>query len=267
MNDRITYAQRALFWSLRRSLPAALVALDVSRRARVVCPPGPYTIPAAGTLILDGVTIALTAGSRTAAQLVTEINAAVAPATPASADASAGLVLVSAAAPTEADPAEIVIGDGTANEALGLMAGDSDSLVLALGSTRPRLLERELEWPGHYDAPTIGIDGVVRDVSAVPLRQDEAIISIALACLVPGAAGYHEAARERTQAVCSAIADVIRAGDGRAPYLIGGETYGADIVKCEPGDPSIRMGSLGRQQAALPFGLATLPVTVRVYAP
>jgi len=27
------------------------------------------------------------------------------------------------------------------------------------------------------------------------------------------------------------------------------------------------MGSLGRQQAALPFGLATLPVTVRVYAP
>lgn len=265
MSDRITYAQRALFWSLRRSLPAALAALDTSRRAKVICPPGPYTIPAAGTVVLDGTTVALTAGSRTATQVAAEINASIAAL--ASVDASSGLVLTSAVAPTEDDPACITVGAGTANEALGLMAGDSDSVVLALGSTRPRLLERELEWPAAYDAPTIGIDGVVRDVSVSPLRQDEAIVSIALACLVPGVAGYHESARERTQAVVAAVADVIRAGDGRAGYLVGGEVYGDSIIKAEPGDPSIRMGSIGRQQAALPFGLATLPVTVRVYAP
>lgn len=265
MSDRITYAQRALFWSLRRSLATALATLDTTRRARVICPPGPYTIPSSGTVIVNGTTIALTAGSRTAAQVAAEVNASL-PGV-ASADASSGLVLASTGAPTEADPAEVIIGDGTANAALGLVAGDSDSVICALGSTRPRLLERELEWPGHYDAPTVGIDGIVRDVSVAPLRQDEAIVSIALACLVPGVAGYHEAARERTQAFVAAVADVIRVGDGRAGYLVGGEVYGDQIIKAEPGDPSIRMGSLGRQQAALPFGLATLPVTVRVYAP
>lgn len=265
--DRATYATQALLWSLRRDLPAALTAADVTRRAKVVCPPGPYTIPAAGTLIINGTTIALTAGSRTATQVAAEINASI-PAL-ASVDASLGLVLTGAAAPTATAPSTITVYDGTANEALGLQAGDSDRIVQAIGTPRVRFFERQLALLDDWDGPVVAFEREVRDTSQVPLRLDAAIINIALLAVVPGFPDCAAAAHEAVSAFAQALAGVIRTGDGRASSnaenLIGGETYGSLIEKAEVGPVAVSYAERGNKTTHIPYGVAQIPIEVRLY--
>lgn len=97
-------ACRALRDWLLWKLPASCVTINNARAAFLRAPgPGPYTIPASADLSisLDGTTytdVALTSGSRTTTQLVTEINAAMG-ATVASADSDDKLLLTSTTSP------------------------------------------------------------------------------------------------------------------------------------------------------------------------
>lgn len=265
--DRSSYAIRALLWSLRRDLPAALALADTTRRATVICPPGPYVIPALGTVILNGTTVSLTAGSRTAAQVAAQINAAITGL--ASVDTSLGLVLASATAPTATAPSFVEVGNGTANEVLGLVAGDSDRVVQAIGSPRVRFFERQLGLLDDWDGPVVAFEREIRDAPQTPLRLNAAIINISLLAVVPGFADCASAAHEAISAFAQVLAGVIRAGDGRAAsnaeYLVGGETYGSLIEKAEVGPVSVSYTERGNKVTRLPYGVAQIPIEVRLY--
>jgi len=97
-------AARALRDWLLWKLPASCATINAARAAFLRAPqPGPYEMPVAGVLklSLDGtpVNAASTSGSRTTAQMVTEINAAMG-ATVASADADDRLLLTSTTTPS-----------------------------------------------------------------------------------------------------------------------------------------------------------------------
>jgi hypothetical protein len=146
-------AARALRDWLLWQLPAACVLVNAQRAAFLRAPqPGPYTIPSNAALkvsITDkaGTTssIALTSGSRTTAQLVTEINASVS--NLASADANDHLVLTSTTAPsyvasggdlTLTDSVVAIGADTTgANAALGFETGGQYSLRTAVTPPGP----------------------------------------------------------------------------------------------------------------------------------
>lgn len=145
ISPEATVASLLREWLLQE-LPASVATVNASRAASVRAPqPGPYTIPASGSLkvsITDKAgsttSIALTAGSRTTAQLVTEINAAVAGI--ASADTDDHLVLTSTTAPSytastgaTVDSVMAVGADDTAvNTALGWDISGEHSICTAL---------------------------------------------------------------------------------------------------------------------------------------
>src|SRR3990172_1541204 len=115
--DPTTRAVRALATTLRDLLPAKITTADAARFAVVTCATGPYTVPLSGTLKINTSTMALTSGSRTAAQVAAEISVS---GVTASADADGRLILTSTTAATEDAPSKIEISNGTANASLGL---------------------------------------------------------------------------------------------------------------------------------------------------
>ena len=128
-------------WLLLR-LPAKVTEVNLLRAAVVRAPwAGPYTIPAGGTLGI-GVTIAetfvsvaLTSGSRTAAQLATDINAATGLSGVASADSDGRLVLTSPTPPTTSTASTVRVRGNTAadvNSVLGLDSGGVRRVTQAL---------------------------------------------------------------------------------------------------------------------------------------
>jgi hypothetical protein len=129
------YLREWLLWKL----PAACVAVNLLRAATLLAPgPGPYTIPSGAKLKLsltgksstEMTEVTLTSGSRTTAQLVTEINTAMG-ASVASADTEDRLLLTSTTPPSfvavtlVATDSIIAVGyDETgANDALGFESG------------------------------------------------------------------------------------------------------------------------------------------------
>lgn len=135
-------AARALRDWLLWQLPAACVLVNAQRAAFLRAPrPGPYTVPALAVLKLSvtdkaGTTAsgALTAGSRTATQMATDINAIIA--STASVDSDDHLLLTSTNAPSYVD-ATLVATDSVvavgvdltgANAALGFETSGQHSL-------------------------------------------------------------------------------------------------------------------------------------------
>lgn len=138
-----------LLWKL----PAACVLVNAARAASLRAPqPGPYTISANAVLNLSitdkaGTTFAvtLTSGSRTAAQLVSEINTAVG-STVASADADDHLLLTGTAPSFSASGGDLTLTDSLvaigpdttgANAALGFETSGQHSLRTAVTPPGP----------------------------------------------------------------------------------------------------------------------------------
>lgn len=125
-------ACRALRDWLLWKLPASCLTINNARAAFLRAPgPGPYTIPASAVLriSLDGTNytdVSLTAGSRTTAQLVTEINTAMG-ATIASADSDDKLLLTSTTTPS------YVASTLEVTESSIFVEGDSTGANLAIG--------------------------------------------------------------------------------------------------------------------------------------
>ena len=128
-------AARALRDWLLWKLPASCVTVNAARAATLRAPqPGPYTIPVSAVLKLSltgtATNISLTSGSRTTAQVVTEINTAMG-ATIASADSDDRLLLTSTTAPSyntstlaHTDSGVFIDADATgANTAFGFEEG------------------------------------------------------------------------------------------------------------------------------------------------
>lgn len=123
---------------LLRTLPAKVETVNAARAATVTLPrAGPYIVPAGASLALGAraggeIRVALTSGSRTAAQIATEL-AGVSGIT-ASADSLGRLVLTADEAPSEGiDSVLSIAPDGTgAAEALGLSPGGTQVIRAAI---------------------------------------------------------------------------------------------------------------------------------------
>lgn len=138
-------AARALRDWLLWKMPAACATINAARAAFLRAPvPGPYVIPAAAVLklSLDGTTYtncALTAGSRTTAQLVTEINTAFGSVV-MSADSDDRLLFTSTTTPTydastlaHTESSVFIRADATgANAALGFGEGGQQFVTTPL---------------------------------------------------------------------------------------------------------------------------------------
>lgn len=165
---------------LLQELPASIATVNAARAATLRAPQaGPYTIPAAAVLkvsITDkaGTTtsIALTSGSRTTAQLVTQINATVP--SLASADADDHLVITSTTAPSyTASTGAIVnsvvaVGADTtgANVALGWETPGEHDIRTALVPPGLRGVCDGLPIGGYFDPSQIGKGRVLVTIGA-----------------------------------------------------------------------------------------------------
>jgi hypothetical protein len=236
--DRETHAIRGLFRTLRDQLPAKLAELDAARVARVVFPPGPYTIPSTAKLKVNSQEFDLTAGSRTAAQIATELNDLDPTGWTASADAGGALVLTGNDAPTKAVPSQVLIREASANAALGIVAGDDDSKVAALSDPPVRFLERA---PQATDvafrmSPIVAVrrDGAQWDR---PLDSETSQVRVELHVVFPGPMGEIGATMDALRALCGAIYRVVEEGDGRGRNMVGREyadENGMQVVVARP---------------------------------
>lgn len=239
--DRQRHAIRALFRTLRDQLPAMLADLDSTRRAQVVCIPGPYAVPANATLKLNAQTFTLAQGAaRTAAELVAEIAGQAPSGFAAAADADGALVLTGSAAPTEVSPSRILVRNGTVNDVLGIAQVESDSVVLALSDPRTRFYERALE-RSDIALRLAPLVGVRRASSAAdkPLNADTTQVRVELHVVFPGPVGEISCVLEAAQALAGAIYRVVEEGDGRGTFKIGRSHDTADgmqvvVVRPEP---------------------------------
>jgi hypothetical protein len=135
-------AVRALRQHLLASLPAQCTTVNATRAATLRAPrAGPYTLPSGAKLRVGSdpatlETVALTSGSRTAAQIAAELDAAAVAGLDAS-DSSGTLVLTATAAPSSTVDSMLFVGpDETptldCNSALGWDPGGQDVIVSAV---------------------------------------------------------------------------------------------------------------------------------------
>jgi hypothetical protein len=268
--DRVTYAKRALFVHLRDYLPDALETLDASRNAKVVCAAGDYTIPASANLYVNDSGYSLTAGTRTAAQVATDLAAATD--FTAAADADGHLTLTATDDPTADAPSAIRIGAGSANDALGLHEKSSDVILLALSDPEPRFHERAFM---NGDEIGSGLTVyVMRESDAVVTPHRTDIYTVSLRCEVgfvgpAGGADARTATLEAIRAAAFSILDVVKDGDGRGEYAAGGTVYGANIINCFPRPTNVEpvVASYGDPGRAIPVGRAVLEFEVQVWDP
>lgn len=169
ISPEATAAQLLREWLLQE-LPASIATVNAARAAVLRTPgPGPFTIPASGALKVSATdkaglttTIALTSGSRTTAQLVTQINATVTGL--ASADADDHLLLTSPTAPSWTASTGAIVNSVVAagadttdvNTALGWDVGGESVIRTALVPPGPRGVCDGLPLGTYFDPSQIG---------------------------------------------------------------------------------------------------------------
>lgn len=259
-----TRAVRAFAATIRDSFAARLVAADAARFAKVVAKKGPYSIPAGATLIVNGTSVPLAQGSRTAAEVALECTVL---GTTASADADGRLTITSNTAAAEGVPSKVEIGGGTANAALGLVERQSSSVVMALGAPAPLVFEHEIPPGVPADRILIGLEAPLSTTPSAPYKGDMHPVRIGVVIVVPGVIAEREPTLEAARAVAAELDATVRSGDGGGRNQIGGAVYGAGIVSClrikTSADPQLqrepRTGAL--------FGVVAEEYEVRVYDP
>lgn len=266
--DHVTYAVEGLLRTLEDKLPAKLAEQDLARRAKVVCPIGPYTIPAGGRIAVQGTELGLTAGVRTAAQLRDEINAAVAGV--ASADSGGRLVFASTVAPTALVPTALRFRKPDAGTdalpALGLRHVWSDRQVLAIASPAPRFLDRDLVSGDIVRQPTVCVERAT-EVAEDPQRSGSFRVAIRCSVYFPGAGTLKRATREAVSAFVAQMSAVIREGDDRGTGVVGSSQQFPNIFECNVRrlQQETTVWMLGNAKTALPFGRAWPEYDVGLY--
>lgn len=263
---------QALREYLLLALPAAVTTVNATRAATLTTPTaGPWTIPASGSvsLSLDASTFtacALTAGSRSAAQVASDINTAMG-ATIATALTDGRLRLTSSTAPSGSDTASVIAlqADATgAALALGFdPGGEMTTRAPLVAPTSKGVCDGEPQLMEPFSTGRMSV--VIRDREdvAVPseLRREERLATLEVLVYVPMARqDYHS--REEIQAAVECILDVISSTTGR--YL--GRSADGDIgfVQCK----SVKVSGSAWQTPSQPnylLDIARLVVTARVF--
>jgi hypothetical protein len=176
------FAVRSLREWLALSLSTRVALVNVSRFATVKTPlAGPFTVaPGAETLKLsttnrngDDVTVTLTTGSRTAAQIAVEINSAFGGAGVATADSANRLVFASEDPAVVGTPSIASVGVGTANESLGWAAGgEYDERSAIQAPTFDAIMDGEPLQPDPSLFRPGGLIIMIGDRSSAPRSQN-----------------------------------------------------------------------------------------------
>jgi hypothetical protein len=270
-------AAGALVDWLRMKLPAKVTEVNAARGAVLRAPAaGPYTIPDLGgtqafiVRSVQGVAEAIvaTAGSRTAAQIVTSIGSQLdAISVTATADSDGRLVFTSSTAPTSGTPSKVAL-DAEANQSLGMNtaigfdAGGDHVINTAL--VTPAYRNVMDGWPQQLDA-TSGFIVVVGRRTTVPVepnpRRDEHIVTLELAIFRPAVQQENHRSREHISACVQCVREVLQTDAG----LQLGRASSGDIVKVEVGRVAVEGMRFQQMQRGKPFGPAFDSAAMTVY--
>lgn len=243
----MTVAASATFARVMREyllakLPAQVSAKNALRAAYLITPQvGPWTIPASGAIriSLDGTnftTVNLTSGSRTAAQLATEINVAMG-ATVASVLTDGRLKLLSTTAPSGTSTLSVLeLGsDATgAMEALGFDIGGEKTVRSPLiAPTTKGVCDGEPQVLEPFATGRMIIILTDRQDTTMPgeQRRNERSAQLIMQVAVPMQTQDYHQSREEIQAACECIVDSVSTTEGR--YL--GRSADGDVlfVQCK----------------------------------
>jgi len=148
---------------------------------------------------------------------------------------------------------------------------------LALSDSGPRFIEG-VRAPIFHEQNPPGLDGISvviatkqrTETHPKPLRQRLADIAITLDVSIPGPLGGAPERRAVEEAVAALVAEIrgcVEDGDSRGRYMVGGATYGAQIVKCLPVRAAPAIEHLSRPGSTVCIGRAYPEFTVQVFDP
>ena len=275
-------ARSALRDYLLLRLPAKVTEVNATRAATLRAPwAGPYTIPAASTMGLSVTgsdasftAFTVTAGSRTTAQMVTEINTAMA-GSPASADADDRLLITSPTAPSTTVPSAVKLRGTTStdcNAVFGWDKGGEKEVTTALIAPSSRGVADG--WPQVLDfGPGAAIGApiccVIGDSSTAPVRpdprRDEHVVTLDLTVLRLEGLGLSHRNREPILSSLRCVREVLL-----------GETAGRMLGRAGLGDVQM-VSEVAAKVAAKPysfgspkspgplFDVAVLVLAIRVF--
>lgn len=269
--DRLA-VEKLMNW-LRWKLPDKVDAVNAARPAVLrATEPGPYTIGATSNKLVlsktsreSGTTITLTQGSRTAAQIASDVNAG-GLGTIGYADSDGFFYLQSTAAPAAPSTNSIISVQPVANSANSVFGWDAGGM---------HILNPPLGTPNHKSvvdgwpmAPDFGSglvviigDRVARPVAPGP-RRDEYLCAIELTVLRPHTSGEIHRTREPISAAVQCVREVLMADSGRS--------LGDQVMLVEEANTRVRAspfsfsGPNGQQLGPL-FDPAVMNITVRVF--
>jgi hypothetical protein len=257
-----TRALQALVATLRDGFPARLAAADATRFAKVVAAKGPYTVPAGALLTVNGTTVQVSSGTRTASQVALECTVL---GTTASADADGRLVITSNTAAAAGLPSKVEIGGGTANAVLGLVERHSSAVRMAIGSPAPLIFEHEIPTSVPADRILVGVEAPLATTPVAPVKGNVHAVRIGIVIVVPGVMGEREPTLEAVRAVAAELDATIRTGDGGGRNQVGGAVYGENVISClrirSIADPQLQR----EPRTGAIFGVVAEEYEVRVY--
>ncbi len=274
-------ARSALRDWLLLKLPAKVTEVNATRAATLRAPrAGPYTIPASSTLGLSVTgsdasftAFNVTAGSRTTAQMVTEINTAMG-GTPASADVDDRLLITSAVTPSTTVPSAVKLRGTTTtdcNTAFGWDKGGEKEVRTALIAPASRGVMDG--WPlvldfGPQSAIGSPICCVVGDSSSAPVRpdvrRDEYVVTLDLTVMRMEGLGLVHRNREPILQSLRCVREVLLQDAGRQ---LGRASVGDVMLVTEKAAKvAAKPFSFGNPKSPGPlFDVAVMVLEVRVY--
>lgn len=280
-------AAKALRDWLLRQLPTACATINALRAAVLTTPlVSPFTIPADAVLKLslssvrDGFTsVALTSGSRTAAQVVSEINAALG-ATVATANDAGQVVLTSTTAPTFSGitptNSSVAVGPDTtgANLALGFDAGGEWQVTTPLLPPTPQGVCDGFPVGGFFMPAAIGYGRVLVTIGERTatlkdgsMRRDEHEVVLDVSVFRSEPQQQVNQSREGIQAALRAVRACLTTDAGKQL----GRASPGDIVRCRQLDSRVAPGSFQQvrpgdtKPSGLMFDAAELKLQVLVF--
>jgi len=149
--------------------------------------------------------------------------------------------------------------------------------VLALNAARepgqitikaPRLFGHSTKQGGDFTGPAVFVEST--NETPDPTSAGLHIVRIGLEVIVPGPARSDDATLDATHRLLGAMRKILRAGDGRGEWMVGGAADGAKIVRCFPRQWTARphIWTLATGGAAgMPYGRAMPQYEIKVWDP
>lgn len=254
---------------LHAALPAAITSVNAARFATLKSRIGPFSLSSSAKNLLLAAqggaaqVVTLTTGSRTAAQVASEITTAAVPNLSAAADTQGRLVLSSTVAATSDDPSRVTLGageigtpDNNAAARFGWNLSGQDVIMPGIVSPMRQDLY-EFNSPnytlGQDNAPRIAVVGerVRPNSKGVKSTEYDHVYYLDVALVSPGIDQVNDLAR----ATCRAIQEAIAAD----------RTLYGQVVYAEVSDFQAEPKVFRFRDSAVPVALATVEVLLRSY--